>query len=292
MRGSGLLQLMMLLLVSLFLASEAHGAAIELYGSHSWKISGRNCTFATTGGIRNSSTSGISGSVRLCLWVTANGFPSYGYRVATYQFSEQLLPGYQYSGYSVRTTASVPKITGFYQFTVSVEEFTTTGWITRDYIETGRQYLRSGRSSKPPIWKPPGAKVQSPLATLAVGSTITITLMGGETYGNIILVPAGSRLKLDVKIESGGRTTVYGGSKPAGAPALYSYSTGTGSHRDNPVGVGRLYLDYGYFYDVNSNSDLTLFFQNRTGSRGYYKSIDQDVAGGGTSWGLFTVKNR
>lgn len=265
----------------------ARASSISMTGYHSWKISGKNCTFSTDGAVVNYDSGGISGTLRLCLWVTAGEFPSYGYRVASYSLG-QLQGGYQFTGYSVKTGVQMPKATGFYNFTISVEEYTYDGWMTVDYISTGMLYLKNGVISKPRVWKIPGGKIKPPVQDLAVGQQVFITLKGSNSHGYVVYVPVGSQLKLKMTIMPQGETMVYGGSKPQGAPALYSYDTSTDMHNNLEVGVGRLYLDYGYFYGVESYSDMNLFFKAK--KSGFYKSYDTDQGFSGDSWGVFRIK--
>ena len=278
-----------LLLAVLLLSGTARGANDVVFADSTpgWSISNNKCTFQVSGRIVNQSPSGsLSGTLRLCLWVTANPFPSRGYRVATYTLG-QLKGGYQYSNINPVTSVSIPKITGSYYFTVALEQYDGSGYVTSDSAPSSVKALKDGVFVTQKKWKAPSGSVIDPLTKLKVGENLNITLQGSASGGAIIYVPDGTQVKLRVEIEENGRTTVYGGSKPQGAPALYTYSTGKDSYAGKQSSVGTLSLDYGYFYNVVSRSDLSLFFQKP--DKGFYKSKENEQGQTGTSWGVFTI---
>ncbi|MES2659013.1 MAG: hypothetical protein V4689_10375 [Verrucomicrobiota bacterium] len=256
-------------------------------GNPGWRISDGKCTFLVPGRIVNqSSSNSISGTLRLCLWVTANPFPSSGYRVATYTLG-QLKGGYQYSNFNPVTSVAIPNLTGNYHFTVSLEQYDGSSYITSDSAPSSVKTLKSGIFVTPKKWKAPAGNVISPRKTLKIGDNLNLTLQGSKSGGAIIYVPNGSQLKLRVKIEASGRTTVYGGSKPQGAPALYTYRKATASYAGKTLPVGSIALDYGHFHGVDSKSVYSMFYQ--AGNRGFYKGVDTDQGFSGTSWGIFTI---
>ena len=255
-------------------------------GDPGWRVSDGRCTFLVPGRIVNLSPEGnLSGTLRLCLWVTANPFPSNGYRVATYSLG-QLKWGYQYSNISPSTSCSIPKLTGNYHFTVSLEQFDGT-YVTADAAGSSLKQLKDGKFVPPRKWKAPSGKVIAPRKKLKVGEDLTFTLQGSEADGSVIYVPNGSQLKLRVKIQANGTTTVYGGSKPEGAPALYTYSTKKDKYGGKTSTVGSITLDYGVFFGVDSKSVYSMFFQKS--DKGFYKGTDSDRGAGGNSWGVFSI---
>jgi hypothetical protein len=122
------------------------------------------------------------------------------------------------------TSLAIPKLTGNYHFTVSLEQYNGSSYVTSDSAPSSVKALKSGAFVTQKKWKPTSGKVISPKKKLNVGDNINITLQGSKSGGSIIYVPNGSQLKLRVQIRSNGKTTVFGGSKPQGAPALYAYS--------------------------------------------------------------------
>jgi hypothetical protein len=267
----------------------AHGTNdVVFVGSPGWNISNGKCTFLVPGKILNQSPAGSqSGTLHLCLWVTPTPFPSTGYRVATYTLG-QLKGGYQYSNLNPVTSVSIPKLTGNYYFTVSLEQYNGSTYVLSDSATPSLKTLKNGIFVNPPPWKAPKGAVIAPKKSLVVGENLNITLQGSASGGSITYVPNGSQLKLRIKIEANGRTTAYGGTKPEGAPALYTYAVKSDSYSGKKSSVGSLLLDYGHFYGVVSTSKLSLFFQQN--DKGFYKSAENEQGATGTSWGIFTIK--
>lgn len=257
-------------------------------GKPGWRISDGKCTFLVPGRIVNNSPPGsLSGTLRLALWATSGPFPGTGYRVATYTLG-QLKGGYQYSNLNPVTKASIPNISGDFYFTVVLEQYDSSGWIWNDASEGSVKRLKNGVFVTPKKWKAPAGEVIPPRKKLNPGDLLRITLQASKSNGGIIYVPDGTQLKLKIKIQANGKTTVYGGSHPEGAKALYTYAKSTDSYAGKSHPVGSLSLDYGVFYGVDSTSDLSLFFQKS--NKGYYKSIDTEQGYSGTSWGIFTFE--
>lgn len=280
-----------LLLVPLALTHVATAANdIDLVGSPGWSIANGRCTFKFSGDIAivNRSPKGsLSGSLRLCLWATPGAFPSSGHRVAIRDL-DQLRGGYQYSDFETSTDATIPNVSGNFLFTVVVEQFDNGGWITSDYGKSVLKTLKNGRFVKTKKWRAPKGKVVAPKRKLGKGDILRLTLQGSKSGGAIVYVPDGSQLKLKVKIRSNGRTTVYGGSKPGGAPAKYTYRKTKDRYKGSKEKVGSIHLDYGVFQGIDSYSTYSLFFQSK--KRGFYKGVDVEQGFSGTSWGVFRIQ--
>jgi hypothetical protein len=256
-------------------------------GTPGWSIKNKQCTFNVGGRILNESPQGsLSGSLRLVLWVTANPFPSTGYRVATYDLG-QLAGGFQYSNINPVTSCSLPKLTGNYYFTVALEQYSDGDWALSDSAPSSVKTLKNGIFTKPKSWKAPAGKIITPRKSLMVGENLNLTLQGSQSGGALVYVPNGSQLRLRVRIEANGQTTVFGGSKPQGAPALYTYTTSRDKSGTKTSPVGSIALDYGYFFGVESTSTYSLFFQQK--NKGFYKGVDTDQGFSGTSWGIFSI---
>lgn len=282
------------LTVVLLSAGLAGASGISMSGKTSWSISGSKCKISI-GKIENQRARGSrSGTLRICLWATPTQFPERGYIVA----SDKLEPfggGYYYQNVTLNTSCSMPNVTGDYLFTVSVEEYTNSGWILEDWRSTGFKYLKKGKFASRPVWKAPKGKVVKPIAKVKAGDVLHVTLQATQAanskYGTY--VPNGSQLKTRIQIRANGRTMVYGGSRPEGAPAIYRYSKSNESFSGSKKPVGRLFVDYAAASaDVGGTaySDYTLFFQK--GKRGFFKAKDvQEVFQfDGHSWGIFVFK--
>jgi hypothetical protein len=284
----------LLLFVVLMLFGRLEAADIDVSGYFSWRIVSGRCTF-TTGEIKNASSTAHSGSLRLVLWMTAGAFPSTGYRVATTSYRESLPPGYYYAPYTVSAAANVPRVSGFYNYTIAIEVYTSSGWRTADFVRTGSYYLVSGVQTAAPGWRPPaGAVVRAP-AFLPATRLFTFTVQGGQVSGAARLVPPGSRLTVYFHVPSTGATsgssTVYGGSRPNGAPCNYTYRAGTSGYGGRNYSAGLLFLNYnptGAYGGVASYSSMSLFYQSAT--RGFYKSSDRDTYAAGSSYGVFSIQ--
>jgi hypothetical protein len=269
--------------------AKAMNDVVFMDGYPGWRIANGNCTFEVPGRIVNQSPQGsISGTLRLCLWVTSKPIQGQftGYRIATYKLG-QLRGGYQYSNIRPTTKVTMPKLTGSYYFTVVVEQYNGSGYTISDTGNGTVKYLKNGAFTSPPKWNPPSGAVIAPKKTLKVGENLNLTLKGSQSDGSIIYVPIDSQLKLRVKIEANGETTVYGGSKPEGAPALYTYSVKNDRYKSRSFKVGSIRLDYGAFFGVESYSKYSLFFQKP--NKGFYKGVDVDQGFSGTSWGIFSI---
>lgn len=282
-----LLSIVLLLLISLTGISRAANNVV-FEGSPGWKISNGKCTFNVPGKIVNRSPEGsISGTLRLCLWATSAPFPSRGYRVATYSLG-QLKGGYQFSNINPQVSATVPNVTGSYYFTVALEQYDGSGYPASDVAPSSVKQLKNGAFVTEKKWKAPAGKVIKPSKKLRVGDEVRITLQGSKSGGSVIYVPDGTELKLRAKIKANGKTVVYGGSKPEGAPARYSYKIKKAKYRGKKSKVGQLKLDYGYNLGVKSTSTLTLFYQGK--KKGFYKSVENEQGAKGVSWGVFKIR--
>jgi hypothetical protein len=284
----GLLRRLLVPFMLLFVFSGPLHGQISMTAPVAWKIKDSKCTMEVKkiANLRSTTT----GTLRLCLWVTADPVPNYGYRVATYQL-DQLPPNYAYNNLKVSTSCNVKGITGLYHFSVVVEEYTHSGWKRVDYRGTGVKQLKNGSISNPKLWKIPKHRIAPPLDELPEGRYFSFKVVATE---GLNFVPKGTNIGLKFLIEDTGVTRAFGGSAPPeGRIVEYRYSKTTGVHHGQTVNTGRLYLDYGKHFiprGITSYSDMKLFFKNATS--GYLQSKDVDPGGGGNSWSTFKITKK
>jgi hypothetical protein len=259
-----------------------------------WTIANGFCTFEVQGGILNRSAPGsVSGTLRLCLWITANPISTdgefTGYRVATYSLG-QLKGEYEWSNIRPKCKVSIPRLTGNYYFTPVLEQYDGSGYTLSDVGTGVLKYLQKGVFATPRPWSPPKGAVVAPKGSIKVGETITLTMQGSqlEAGGPLVFIPAGSQLKLAVKTKANGRTSVYGGIPARTTPALYTYTVGNDQYGGRNYEVGFLHLDYGALSGTDSTATYSLFFQRR--DRGFYKGLHPTWGILGSDWGVFSLK--
>ena len=107
---------------------------IDLSGSVSWRTSGTTINM-TAGKVANLSSNSSTGSLRLRIWATRSfysGGSISGYIMGTLNLNP-LQAGYYYSNINNTVSYSRPA-SGTYYTTMTVEEYTNSGWVIRDYI--------------------------------------------------------------------------------------------------------------------------------------------------------------
>jgi hypothetical protein len=263
-------------------------------GTPGWTIANGFCTFDVQGGILNQSPPGsVSGTLRLCLWITANPISMdeefTGYRVATYSLG-QLRGEYEWSNIRPRCKVSIPRLTGNFYITPVLEQYDGSGYTMSDVGTGALKYLKNGAFVTPRPWSPPKGAVVTPKGSVKVGDTITVTMQGSqlESGGPLAFIPSGSQLKLAVKIKANGITSVYGGIPARTTPALYTYDVQDDQHGGRNCRVGMLHLDYGALSGTDSTATYSLFFQRK--DKGFYKGVHPTWGILGTDWGVFTLK--
>lgn len=265
------------LMAALFLTFPA-GATIVLNGTLTWKVAKPNCTFKMDGGIQNLGP-GSSGALKLILWATPAKFPSKGYALASYNLG-YLPAGYQFNDFSYKTPVNIPKIDGSYFFTVSVLELTTSGWLNRAYVTTGKETLDQGELMTGIKWLVPNKPVIPPPSDLPTGSQLKLTVRADRDFDGII---RGTWAQTTVAIKKNGQAEVL----VAGDESdwLETYTVGKSPINNTKVPTGKLELDP---EDTTGSSTITLFFQSPTA--GVYRNVATNPRGGSTTWGTFTYK--
>ena len=107
---------------------------IVMGGSSSWAVSGTKVNISE-GTVTNQNAGGISGSLQLRLWATRS--PYSGGSISGYVFGTralgQLKGGYYLSSISGYVGYVRPP-SGTYYTTMTLEEYTTSGWVIRDHV--------------------------------------------------------------------------------------------------------------------------------------------------------------
>jgi hypothetical protein len=81
-------------------------------------------------------SAGTTGSLQMRLWATDStygGGTIRGYVLGSYQFSRQLAPYEYFYGINVQVPFAAPP-DGTYHTTLTLEEYTGSGWVIRDYL--------------------------------------------------------------------------------------------------------------------------------------------------------------
>jgi hypothetical protein len=267
----------------LFGLTSLQATTIQLSGKASWTYNDPDCTFTLNGALTNP-TAEISGSIKLVLWISAVPFPSSGSSIAELGLG-QISGGGQIGSFSTNAPINIPKVTGDYYFTILVMEYTTLGWQTRTYVDTGKRHVENGTLASDSTWVIPDKAVGTPPSKLNSGDHFTLKL---KATADLSALPAIYQVK--TQINAGATNTadvIIMGNK---TPAIRTYSVVTDSLNGKSVKAGKLFLDYQKAAGSGpaSNSTMTLYFQG-TGS-GVYKHVSVNPSRGGTTWGTFTYR--
>jgi hypothetical protein len=255
-------------------------STIRIAGTLTWKVKKPDCIFKLDGAIQNLSPSGsASGSLKMVLWVTPAAFPSRGYAIAEHNMG-QIGGGFQINSFKETVPVSIPKITGNYYFSISILEFSTSGWLNRAYITTGRNLLDNGELVTGSKWLPPLGAIIAPPTVLVKGQKISLTV---KSDGDLNQIKSGTRAKTNVLFKSKTKAIVTVSGEES--DYLSTYNVSKSNLNNQKVPVGKLYLDP---EESTGSSTVTLFFQSPTS--GIYKNIEENPEGGGTTWGLFVLK--
>lgn len=264
--------------MALIFAAQLNATNIFINGTLTCKITKPFCTFKMDGAIQNLGP-GPSGPLKLVLWATVAEFPSRGYTLAEYTFSG-LPAGYQASNFSYKTFINIPRIDGKYYFTISVLELTSSGWLNRDYVTTGRENLNQGEIMTGYKWSVPLKPVIDPPSKLLVGKKLTLSVRANPDLDGIV---KGTWADTNIIMEKNLAATV----RITGEETdwLRTYTVGKSTLINHKVPTGKLYLDP---EDTTGSATITLFFQSATS--GVYKNVQTNPRGGGTTWGWFSYK--
>ena len=242
-------------------------------------------TFNMDGGIQNLSPVGSkSGTIKLVLWATPAPFPSAGYPVAQYTLG-QIGGGYQFSDFTIRTTSSIPKITGKFHFTIAVLEYTSSGWRTQLTVPTGTKDLTAGDFPGQEKWTLPTTAIIAPPAKLANTNLLTLT---PKATSDLNILPEASRQPFTITVGPKKQVTVV---RPEETnPANFIYAVKKLTYNKKKVSTGSLALNYKAAGKKSSISTGKLVFYYQTATSGFYQNTESDYFGKLVTWGTFTFK--
>lgn len=264
-----------LALAMAFCLVRADAATLNLDGDLTYNITEPRCSFKLQGKIQNFGAS--TGTLKLVLYATPNPFPSAGYVVGEYTIGS-LASGYQISSFTVKAPSKLPVATGNYYFTVTIAEYTSTGWRNVLAVEKGRQRVVAGDIFGQKKWKLPTASVLPPFGKIKAGMLFKLRL---KATGDMNLFPSAfqDQIAIDVrsktKVKTTLRTSVQEGS--------YTFKVKNGWYNKKKVTYNEFFIDYG-----SSNVRLSLYFQNTYS--GTYKSVESSSSGKETTWGTFNIQ--
>ncbi len=269
---------------ALFGLAHLEATTIQLTGTATWKYTAPDCSFTLNGTLTNP-TSILSGTIKLVLWVTAAPFPSGGGTSISELTIGQIDAGGQIGSFTNTAPATVPKITGDFYFTILIMEYTSLGWQTRAYVDTGKKHLENGEFASNSNWVIPDKPVGTPLSKINAGDRFVLQL---KATADLSALPAIYQVKTFVDVEANSLASVtISGSQ---TPAARGYSVVTDTLNGKSVKAGKLFLDYKKAAGAGpaSNSTITLYFQSA--SSGVYKHVSVNPVRGGTTWGTFTYR--
>ena len=125
---------LLLVAVLYFASSLGRAADLEMSGTIGYNPSGSNVTLEV-GRIDNYTYGGTSGTIRLRLWATSSRYSGgslSGYVMASSSLGT--LSGRSYFSNVVRTVPLTVPPSGTYYVTMTLEEYTSSGYVTRDYL--------------------------------------------------------------------------------------------------------------------------------------------------------------
>lgn len=141
---------------------------LSMQGTESWAINNDVVTLKVDKVVNNGA--GTTGSLRLRLWATDTvygGGTIRGYVLGAYQFSRQLGPYQYFYGINQQVPFSRPA-DGVYHTTLTLEEYTSAGWVIRDYVD-----FNTTTTFGNPQTNDPCAFRQVPTDTTAVEGVLT-----------------------------------------------------------------------------------------------------------------------
>ncbi len=262
---------------------------LVVIGEPLWAFENGGCTFslsAETKIVNQGTAESLTGSLRLSLVMTANPFPDVGTLVSAADLG-QLQGGYEFSDSSTSAPVQIPAETGYRYFTLVVEEFNSSGWVTYSSGRSKLVYMRQGVFGTPPVWRPQTGRVIPPPVSTPKGMRLVFSQKALEVGGKAYVVPKIDQYSISARLNIRGRTVVYQGASPKGTGADWSYKNGNARWQGKGCRVGVLVIDYGVTQGKSVKSTYWLFFQKN--GRGFYKATYAIGKDSVTSWGSFTL---
>lgn len=247
-------------------------ATLNLDGDLAYNITEPRLSLKLKGTIQNTGPS--TGTLKLVLYATKNPFPSAGYVVGEHTIGS-LPSGYQFTSFTVKTSAKLPVATGNYYFTVTIAEYTASGWKNVLAEDAGSQRIVSGDIFGQKKWTLPTDPVLPPLGKLKAGMLLKLRL---KATGDMNLFPNGYQDKIAIDIKS--KKKLESTLRSVTDEGEYTLKVKDGKYNKKKVTYNSLSIDYG-----SSTVTLSLYFQDT--SSGTYKSVESSSSGKETTWGTF-----
>lgn len=251
---------------------------LKLVGDLSYEITEPRLTFKLDGAVQNLSPAGsTSGTIKLVLWASKSAYPAPAALIGDYTLG-QISSGYQFSDFTVKTIVDIPALTGDYQFTIGVLEYTAAGWRTQLVVRTGIRKLIVGDFADQLKWTIPKNSLVSPPTQLALGKVIVLSERATSLLN---LFPNSSRTKTTLTIKASGK--VVASNSVGQNTAKFIYTTRTNSLSGKQVPSAMLALNF-----PQSTWKTTLFFY--TANSGVYKNVATTGDEKDATWGVFTFQ--
>lgn len=254
-----------------------NAATLQVDGDLTWNITEPRCTIELDGKIVNKGTA--SGTLKVILYASQRAFPSPGYVVAE-QTLGALGSNYQFTDFKVKTAAKFPSVSGTYYFTLTIAEYTGTGWRNILAIPTGTKNLSVGHLTGQKKWKIPAKNVLPPIGKVTKGDSVRLVLratgLKNEFPADLqekTLITFNSKTKLETKLGS------------VKKQATYKYTYQDAKLNNQKVVCGNLVLDYSKKGQSGSKITIKFFFQGTY--TGVYKSVEVGPSSSETTWGTF-----
>lgn len=261
-------------LAAAFCLANVSAATLELDGDLTWNITDPRCTFDLDGSIINRGTA--TGTLKLVLYATKNAFPSAGYVVGE-QTLGALSSGFQFKDFRLKSTSKLPAISGTWNFTITIAEYTSTGWRNVMAVPTGTEDLVAGVIKGQKKWVIPTKAVVAPLAKLKKGDVANLTL---RATGKLNQFPTGWRDNTNLSIKS--KSSLGIKSLGTSRTSSYKYSVVKTTYNKKKVNTGKLVIS-----NTKPASTVTIYFYFQGAKTGAYKSEETVSGGTETTWGTF-----
>lgn len=256
-----------------------HAASLSLDGDFTWNITEPRCSFDLDGKIVNNGAS--SGTLKVLLYATKNPFPSAGYVVAE-QTLGSLSTGYQFTDFRLNTKSNVPAVSGTYYFTLTIAEYTGTGWRNIYALPTGTKKLVAGNFSGQKKWAIPTKTVLPPYGKLIKGDSLKLAL---KATPDMNLFPVKFQDKTIVTVTS--KTKLSSKLRGKTANSEFTYALKDEKFNKKLVTSGQLVIYSPTKKSATIKTTVSLYFQGT--KSGTYKSVEITSAGTETTWGHFTL---
>lgn len=262
-----------LVLAMVFSLVRLDAATLKLDGDLNYNVTEPRLSFQLKGKLQNFGTA--TGTLKLVLYASPNPFPSPGFIVGE-QTIGALGSGFQFTSFIVKAPAKLPTASGTYYFTVTVAEYTSTGWRNVLAEEKGTKRIVAGDIVGQKKFTLSTAPVLPPIGKIKSGMQFKLTL---KATGDLNAFPSEfqDKITLDIKpgkkLESKLRSVVTKGE--------YEFKVKRGKYNSKTkVDFASLSADYG-------SSTVTYSFYFQGSDTGTYKSVETRSSGTETTWGTF-----